>query len=538
MHIAFEAQPELLPQRTADAIRFIYDGAAQVNSVALAGTFNYWAGDACMMQRESPTRWSCVLPLAPGRHLYKFVVDEQSWIPDPANPWISEDGQNNSCLTITEEGEVFIRDMHIGPESPGVLYERHRALPSPDWLHDAVVYQLSVAAFGGNFDGVRERLGHLAELGVNTIWMMPIHPIGRQGRRGTLGDPYAVTDFETIDPALGDERSLRELIEAIRERGMRIVFDFTLNRSGADHPLTVSHPHWYTRDRTGAVYYAVPNREDFAGFNFADRDLRRYLIGAMLHWVRDFGLDGIRFDDSDITPTDFLEEIRVALAAVNPDIAVISQAYDEFHHLAGCDLTYEGGTREMLRRIAHGEADARALARYWEQSAYSFPRGALRLRWLEEKEQPRANVFLGREAHLAAASVLLAMDGVPHLLMGQEFGEPTWRDWTVLFDHYRLDWSSFDTETFEHFRALIALRREHAVLRRGATEFIETLPDAVVGFRRALHGHTITVLANLSPNAVAVPVGPGRILYARRWMAGCQQIGGFGCLIVADGAQV
>ena len=532
MLIALEAQPELLPQRTADAIRFMYDGAAHVNSVALAGTFNCWVGDACMLRRESPTRWSCALPLAPGRHLYKFVVDGQQWIPDPANPWISEDGQNNSCLTITETGEVFIRDASIGPESPGVLYERHRALSSPDWLHDAVVYQLSVAAFGGTFDGVRERLGHLAELGVNTIWMMPIHSIGVQGRRGALGDPYAVSDFEAIDPALGDELSLRVLIEAIHARDMRILFDFTLNRSSADHPLTVSHPHWYTRDRNGAVYYAVPNREDFAGFNFENRDLRRYLIGVMLRWVRNFGLDGIRFDDSDITPTDFLDEIRVALAEVNPDIAAISQAYDEFHHLAACDLTYEGGTREMLRRVAHGEAGARAFARYWEQSTYSFPRGALRLRWLEEKEQPRANVFLGREAHLAAASVLLAMDGVPHLLMGQEFGEPTWRDWTVLFEHYRLDWLSFDAETFQHFRALIALRREHAALRRGATGIIDTLPDAVIGFRRILRGETITVLANMSPNAVTMALEPGRMLYARHWIAASQQLGGFGCLIV------
>jgi 1,4-alpha-glucan branching enzyme len=118
LHITFKAQPELLPQRTANAIRFMYDGSAQVTSVALAGTFNCWVGDACMLRRESPTRWSCALPLAPGRHLYKFVIDGQAWIPDPANPWISEDGQNNSCLTITEDGEVFIRDVIIGPESP------------------------------------------------------------------------------------------------------------------------------------------------------------------------------------------------------------------------------------------------------------------------------------------------------------------------------------------------------------------------------------------------------------------------------------
>ncbi|MBW8897275.1 MAG: hypothetical protein JF619_03995, partial [Massilia sp.] len=83
-----------------------------------------------------------------------------------------------------------------------------------------------------------------------------------------------------------------------------------------------------------------------------------WLRDAMCRWVRRFDLDGMRFDDSDITPTDFLDEIRTALVAVRPDIALISQAYDEYHHVAACDLTYEGGTRETLRRIAQ----------YWNES--------------------------------------------------------------------------------------------------------------------------------------------------------------------------
>jgi len=70
----------------------------------------------------------------------------------------------------------------------------------------------------------------------------------------------------------------------------------------------------------------------------------------MRGWIARCGIDGLRFDDADITPRDFLDEIRAALSALRPDIALISQSYDEFHYLAACDLTYEGGTREMLRR--------------------------------------------------------------------------------------------------------------------------------------------------------------------------------------------
>jgi glycosidase len=535
MHIARDADPALLPRNAAGGVRFIFDGAPALRSVALAGTFNSWVGDACMLERVTPTRWTCTVPLPTGRHLYKFVLDDTHWIADPANPWLAEDGQGNSCVTVCADGTVFLRRRGLDAASPGAPYRHHEALRSPAWLRDAVVYQLSVRAFGGDFDGVRARLDYLADLGVNTIWMMPIHPVGVAGRRGALGDPYAVRDFETIDPALGDEDGLRRLVDAIHAHDMRIVFDWTLNRSSVDHPLTVSHPDWYTRDHAGKVMYAVPNRDYFAGFDFTRPGLRRYLVGAMCRWVQRFDLDGMRFDDSDITPTDFLDEIRTALAAVRPDIALISQACDEYHHLAACDLTYEGGTREMLRRVAHGEADARAFAQYWNESTYSFPRGALRLRWLEDKEQPRADAVFGREAHLAAAAVLLALDGVPHILMGQEFGEPGWRDWTVLFDDWRLDWSAFDHAVFAHFRTLLKLRQRHPALRRGTVAFVDGVPAGVIGVRRSLDGETILACANLAPQPATLPPAllgeTGIPLYARGWDQDAGSLDAHGCLV-------
>lgn len=530
MQIARNVDHSRLPSRSDAGVTFRFAGSARMTSVALAGTFNSWVGDACMLERVSGSEWCCKIALTPGRHLYKYVIDGQEWIPDPDNPWISEDGQNNSCVSIDLDGAVFVRSRGIDAAAPGLLH-RHPALASPSWLRDAVVYQLSVRAFGGNFAGVQARLGYLADLGVNTIWMMPIHPIGAQERRGSLGDPYAVRDFATIDPALGSAAALRELVATAHARGMRILFDWTLNRSSIDHPLVTSHPHWYTRDASGAPYYAVPNRAYFAGFDFSQRDLRIHLIGAMREWITKFGFDGIRFDDSDITPTDFLEEIRTALAADRPDIAIISQAYDELHHLASCDLTYEGGTRELLRQVTCGAASATEFAQYWNESTYSFPRNALRLRWLEEKEQARADAVFGRPAHLAAAAIVLALDGVPHLLMGQEFGEAHWRDWTVLFDDWQLDWAAFDADVFDHYRALIWLRREHAALRRGELHFIDALPDGVIGVRRVLDGTAIDVYANLRADAAELSGACGQTLYGRGWLAP-HTLAGHGCVVM------
>lgn len=522
---------DLLPQKTARGIRFTFEGGPDVQSVAVAGTFNSWVGDAAPLTRVGASTWQATVPANPGRHHYKYVVNGKEWILDPSNPWVSEDAQNNSSFTINEFGDVFVRTGEVSQQTPGDLYRRRTAVASPQWLEDAVVYQLSVRAFAGTFDGVRQRLDYLQDLGVTAIWMMPVHPIGREKRIGQVGDPYAVRDFTAIDPELGDAESLRALVQDMHARGMRVIFDWTLNRASCDNVLTQTHPDWFTRDGNGRLYYAVPNRDYFHGFDFSRRPLRDWLLKTMQDWVTGFDLDGMRFDDSDITPLDFLDEIRAALVAVRPDVAIISQSTDELHHLDFADLTYDAGARDTMLRISNGEVGADAIRWQWEESAYTFPRGALRLRWLEEKEQGRAFRYFGHGLHLAAAAVVFTLDGVPHLMMGQEFNEPRWKNWTSLFDDFHLDWNRFDDTTFRHYQALISLRREHAALRQGAVHFVRSgWRDLLLYWRSSAEGR-ILVAVNLSERACELPAAFGnyQMLYARG--VDGTTLGPFGCAI-------
>ena len=524
-------RPDLLPQKTARGIRFTFEGGAGIDAVAVAGTFNSWVGDATPLTRVGATTWQGTVPAGPGRHHYKYVVNGRDWILDPANPWISEDAQNNSCFTINEFGDVFVRTGEVSQQTPGDLYRRRTAVTSPQWLRDGVIYQLSVRAFGGTFDGVRERLDYLQELGVSIVWLMPVQPIGVVGRTGVNGDPYAVRDFTAIDPELGSAEQLRALIADLHARGMRVIFDWTLNRASCDNVLTLSHPDWFTRDAGGRLFYAVPGRTSFVGFDFSRKELRAWLLKAMQDWVTGFDLDGMRFDDADITPLDFLDQIRDALEAVRPDIGLISQSTDELHHLDACDLTYDGGARDTMQRIARGEATAAALRWQWEESTYTFPRGALRMRWLEEKEQGRAFRYFGPALHLAAAAVVLTLDGVPHLMMGQEFNEPGWQDWRSLFGAFRLDWDSFDKATLSHYKALIALRRAHPALRQGAVHFVRSGVPSLLVFWRSNIEQRILVAVNLSSAECALPAAfeTQQMLY-QRGVSGAT-LAPFGCTI-------
>ena len=496
---------DLLPQKTARGIRFTFEGGPEVLSVAVAGTFNSWVGTAAMLTRVGVSTWQATVPAGPGRHHYKYVVNGIDWIIDPANPWVSEDAQNNSSFTINEFGDVFVRTGEVSQQTPGDLYRRRTAVASPQWLRDAVLYQLSVRAFGATFEGVRQRLDYLEQLGVTVLWLMPFHPVGELARTGAAGDPYAVRDFLAIDPELGDAAALRALIADLHRRGMRVMMDWTLNRASIDNVLTQTHPEWFTRDANGRLYYAVPNRTSFAGFDFSSRPLRNWLLRAMQDWVTGFEIDGMRFDDSDITPLDFLDEIRAALVAVRPDIGIISQSTDELHHLDFADLTYDAGARDTILRVARGDAGADAIGWQWEESTYTFPRGALRLRWLEEKEQGRAFRHFGHGLHLAAAAVVLTLDGVPHLMMGQEFNEPRWHNWTSLFGDFHLDWSGFDEPTFKHYQALIALRRANPALRQGAVHFVRSGWRDLLIYWRSTPEQRILVAVNLSERACQLP---------------------------------
>ncbi len=219
---------------------------------------------------------------------------------------------------------------------------------------------------------------------------------------------------------------------------------------------------------------------------------------------------------------------------MRPDIGLIAQSCDELHHLAACDLTYEGGLRATILQVASGRAPASALRTEWETSTWTFPRGALRMRWLEEKEQDRAHRYYGGAAlHQAAAAILLTLDGVPHLLMGQEFNEPNWHDWKSLFHEFVLDWSAFDQATFDHYRSLIGLRRRHDALRQGPVDFLDADAFDGVAYVRGSGGQRILVAVNLSQQAVALPAlahgWPPLYLHRAGDQAG--MLGPLGCLI-------
>ncbi|CAH1201402.1 1,4-alpha-glucan branching enzyme GlgB [Paenibacillus plantiphilus] len=494
------------PTKGSNGVRFVYYTDTPVDSVALAGTFNNWNGDRNYMSRmEDGTGWEIELPILKGRHLYKFVVNGEAWIVDPLNPSISEDAQNNSAITVTEHGDVLIRTNEISESNPGYMYENFTALPSPEWLKKSVIYELHLRAYTDTgFRGLADKLDYFKEMGINTLWLMPFNEVGHERRIGKYGDPYAVKDFYSIDPQFGTKDDVLLFMRKAHDNGIRVILDWVLNRTSVDHIMTGSHPEYFTHNEQNQIYYDVPLREYFAGLQFSSRDMRQYVIDAMKYWITEFDFDGIRLDDSDITPYDFLTEIKQALQEVKADLILISQSYDEYHHIESCDLTYNGNPRILIRQMIDRTITQTDFITIYNSYKYSFPKNALRMNWLEEKEQSRICEYLGVEHAGPAASILLTLEGVPLVMMGQEFNENTMETWTSLFDEYKLNWDSFDTGMFEHYKFLIHLRTNEPALWAGELAFIRNSDDMVLSYIRQHEGIQFLIVVNLSEEPVRV----------------------------------
>jgi len=154
---------------------------------------------------------------------------------------------------------------------------------------------------------------------VAVLWLMPIHQIGKKNRKGTLGSPYAVKDYYSVNPEFGTLDDLKHFVQAAHDMGMRVILDWVANHTAWDNALVEQHPDWYTRDWKGD-FHPSPWRDwdDIIDLDYDQLALREYMTEALKYWVRDVDVDGYRCDVAGFLPTDFWDQARRELDAIKP----------------------------------------------------------------------------------------------------------------------------------------------------------------------------------------------------------------------------
>ena len=226
-------------------------------------------------------------------------------------------------------------------------------LNHPEWSRNAVIYEVNLRQYSdsGNVTSFARELPRLKDLGVDILWMMPIHPISQKDRKGTLGSYYAVADYTAFNPEFGTVEQFKDMVKQAHDQGMKVIIDCVPNHSGRDNKWVAQHPDWYEKDSLGNMV-GVYDWTDVYCFDYSNPEMRKGMIDAMKYWLTDVDIDGFRCDVAMEVPTDFWDEARPQLEAAKPGIFMLAEATKPELQKNGFDMGYNWPMKDLFSEIA------------------------------------------------------------------------------------------------------------------------------------------------------------------------------------------
>ncbi|WP_233993808.1 alpha-amylase family glycosyl hydrolase [Salinibacter altiplanensis] len=389
----------------------------------------------------------------------------------------------------------------------------------PAWTQDATVYEVFVpdASAEGTFQGLIGRLDEIQKMGVNTLWLMPIHPIGKERRKsdiGALGSPYSIRDYYDVNPDYGTKADFRALVDSVHARDMHIIIDLVANHTAWDHPWLEEHPDMYSDGPIDGFTVPVLNGDttdwtDVVELDFETPRTRQELIDVMQYWVREFDIDGYRADVAHAVPLDFWESAIDSVEA-HKEVLMLAEAAGGEMHTVGFDQTYAWPFYGALKRVWEKDVPVRTLATQVDTTLAKLPDAARRLRFTTNHDEtmwdaPPPVLFDGREGAKAAFVLATSMPGAPLVYNGQELGVA---DSVSFFARTPYDWSQApDVRRF--YRNYLGLYGDSPALRTG-TLTVHT-PDAedVLVYERATNTDSLLFAVNVRDASHEVPLPDG-----------------------------
>jgi glycosidase len=386
----------------------------------------------------------------------------------------------------------------------------------PDWVADAVMYEVFIPDFTeeGTFRGAIDRLDELEQMGVTTLWLMPIHPVGEKRAKtdiGALGSPYAVRDYKGVNPEYGGEEQFRAFVDSVHARGMHIIIDWVANHTAWDHPWVEEHPEYYTPGPIdGRFTYPLLDGDttdwtDVVDLDFSNQEMRTKMIDAMQFWVEEYNIDGFRCDVAHQVPLDFWQAAIDSVESVKPVLMLAEAAEPEMHDV-GFDLTYAWPFFGELKQVWDGDPVSDLITQVDTTLDDLAPR-AKRLRFTTNHDETMwdatpPELFGGIEGSKSAFVLASTMPGVPLLYNGQELGVA---DTVSFFAATPYDWSQAENnEVTAFYTDYLTLYRNSTALRNGALEVLTPNAEDALLYTRSTDDETMLIAVNIRDQAASL----------------------------------
>ncbi|MEG0743054.1 MAG: alpha-amylase family glycosyl hydrolase, partial [Clostridia bacterium] len=327
---------------------------------------------------------------------------------------------------------------------------------TPKSLRNQVLYSVFVRNHSaeGTFQAVEKDLDRIQKLGVDIIWLMPIHPVGVKARKGKLGSPYAIENYRAINAEFGTFEDFVSLINAIHSRGMRCIIDVVFNHTSPDSELAKQHPEWFYHKADGSFGNKVGEWPDVIDLDFQQAGLWDELIDTLKMWAR--YVDGFRCDVAPLIPLEFWLRARAEVAQINANCIWLSESVEPAFTLdnrergmvslsdgeifTAFDISYEYDIFADFNACLESKISLAAYAEAINRQEFLYPDNYVKLRFLENHDRPRAKLILPNEQQLRNWTAFLYFQkGMTLLYAGQEC-ENTLRP--SLFERDTVQWNT------------------------------------------------------------------------------------------------
>jgi len=411
-----------------------------------------------------------------------------------------------SCLVFSVS---FCQTHQFGGIKPAPASAKH-----PAWIMQGNIYEVNVRQYTpeGTFNAFAKHLDRIKKMGVQTLWFMPINPISKVNRKGSLGSYYAVADYTSINPEFGTMNDWLQLVKKIHSLGMKVIIDWVPNHTGCDNHWLTNHPDFYVKDSLGKPAEAF-DWIDTKQLNYTNMELCDSMIAAMKFWITKTDIDGFRCDVASNVPGAFWSKC-IGVLRNTKEIFMLAEGDTSFLPKSGFDAIYSWPIFKGMKNVASGLWNVIQLDSIRIINETKYPANTLQMYFTSNHDENTWNksdyeTFPGKTHAPFAVFTQTMVSGVPLIYGGQE--EPVLRA-IRFFDKDTISFGKYERADF--YKTLLALHKRNPALAPDASfKKIHVGDDnAVYAYLREKDGKKVFVILNLSAKEQKITINDKSVL--------------------------
>ena len=368
------------------------------------------------------------------------------------------------------------------------------------WALHTNIYEVNLRQYTrqGTITAFAKHLPRLKDMGVHTLWFMPLQPVGMLNRKGVLGSYYSISDYISLNPEFGTGTDFKKLVTDAHALGFKIIIDWVANHTAWDHVWTKTNHEFFSKNEQGNFRPPYPDWEDVIHLNYYEAQLTTAMIEAMRFWIHEFDIDGFRCDMAHLVPLDFWKQARTELDKEKKLFWLAETEEPVYHEVFDASYTWE--FLHKMEAYWKKETDIGGLDWVLHKYETAFSKNALHMFFTSNHDE---NSHSGTEyermgdAAKAFAVLCAVWQGIPLIYSGQELPA---KKRLAFFEKDKIDWTEH-VELHEFYKTLLHLHTSNAALSATDTETFRlytTADGQVFSFLRKQGEHEVLVILNLS----------------------------------------